>query len=395
MILKITFTFFLSLLIIKLLKPLAARLGLLDKPDTRKQHQGAVPLIGGISIYITAVIVGLIYGKGNLEFLYWAFSAGLLVIVGALDDRLNLRVRDRIVTEIIAGLLMIYGAGISIQNMGDLIGIGDLIMPMWIAVPFTLIGVLAAINAINMVDGIDGLAGSLCVLSIGSIIFIIGQSGSSIVPIVAMVAALLGFLVFNLQLFKGFRKIFLGDAGSMMLGFTLIWLLVRFSQSHTPGSQEFTPVTALFILGLPLVDMASTVVRRARKGLNPFRPDRTHAHHILMHAGFSAKQSLVVLICIGALFNITGIALNYFEMPDYIQLGIFLLMFTLYYESVQHAFRLSHFLQTIYGAREAANKMKTVPDTPVTREGLSDIGVVELHAKPVNEIDKPNKREQG
>ncbi|PJE80273.1 Undecaprenyl-phosphate alpha-N-acetylglucosaminyl 1-phosphate transferase [invertebrate metagenome] len=327
MLLKFLLVFTFSIVVIKLLRPLAVCMDLLDKPDARKHHHGNVPLVGGIVIYLCVVVAGAVFGKTGYEYLSWCLGAGILTLVGALDDRLSLRKRYRILAEISAGLLMVFGAGIVILDLGNLLGLGNIYLPMALGMVFTVVAVIGVINAINMSDGIDGLAASLCLLSICSFLILIGQSGSVIIPIIPVVGALTAFLLCNLQVAPGIRKIFLGDAGSMMLGYTLVWLLVRFSQEETHISQQFAPVTALFVLGLPLMDMVSTVSRRAFEGKNPFIPDRSHFHHLLQDIGLNSRQTLMTVLFFASGINAIGLLCHFFAVQQWIQLMIFLLCF--------------------------------------------------------------------
>ena len=156
------------------MKPLAIYIGLVDKPDARKQHDGLIPLVGGLSLYISmAVLLGLYYPHGPVLY-SWLLGAGLMVLVGAVDDRQDLSVRLRVLAAIAASLLMIFGAGNIISSLGNLFGMGDVVLPLWAAVPFTAIAVFGVINALNMCDGIDGMAACLALLSLCSFMVVTG-----------------------------------------------------------------------------------------------------------------------------------------------------------------------------------------------------------------------------
>ena len=346
---KLCLTFLLAALLIKSLKPFAKKVGLLDKPGGRKQHLTATPMIGGIALYGTILISSVIWGKAGVEMICYLLSAGIMVVTGALDDRFDLRVRWRILLETIAALIMIYGAGIVVVNLGDLIGTGDIIMSMWLAVPFTVIATFGVINCLNMIDGVDGLAAGLSLISVFGFVATIGGTGSSLVPIIALIAGLMAFLVFNLQLYPGLKKVFLGDAGSMLLGFTLVWIMVRSTQSVSARNLYFEPVTALYLLGLPLFDMVSTVVRRAAKKQNPFRPDRTHIHHLLMHSGLTGRETLFVLLGAQLLINGVGVLFHHQSVLVAGQFAVFIICFFAYYWMTKHAFKTSRVIRKIHG----------------------------------------------
>lgn len=351
MFVKISISFLLTFITIRVLHPIATHIGLLDKPSERKQHQGVVPLIGGISLYLTFAISNYFFLPTTTDFYYWLIGGGLLVFTGAIDDKYDLSVRIRVLAAICAALFMIIGADTAIYNLGNLFGLGEIIMPIWLATPFTIISVFGIINALNMCDGIDGMAASLVIISLISLGYLLGLQTAPATSLFSFVAALFAFLVYNLRLVSRVKKVFLGDAGSMLLGYSLMWLLIAYCQDTDHGPQQFAPVTGLFIIGLPLIDMVTTVIRRVNKGVNPFRPDRTHVHHILLHAGFTHRQTLAIIIVVGAIISGTGVILHTFNTPEAVQFLIYFVVFGVYYKAVKHAFKLSGLLQKLHGER--------------------------------------------
>ncbi|WP_020580636.1 undecaprenyl-phosphate alpha-N-acetylglucosaminyl 1-phosphate transferase [Endozoicomonas elysicola] len=350
-IVKAVFAFVLSFALIKLLKPVSRKMGLVDKPDERKHHENAVPLIGGLVIYLTLLIIGIFFFAGSTTLAAYYAAAGLLTVVGVFDDRFNLSVRLRILATFIATGMMMYFGGTIFTNLGNLLGFGVIILPLWIAVPFTLIAAFGIVNCMNMIDGIDGLSSGISIIALTSILIALDFNTRLQIFIIVFIAAILAFQVFNLQLTSRLQKVFMGDAGSMMIGFTLIMLIAYCTQATATRGPRFEAVTGLYFLGLPLIDMVSTVLRRVKKGMNPFKPDRTHAHHIFMHAGFSPRQTLVIMLAIAALINGMGILLNHLETPAWLQFGLFILLFAFYFQGVQHGFKLSHLLQKVHGER--------------------------------------------
>ena len=255
------------------------------------------------------------------------------MFIGALDDKFDLRVRIRIVGQIIIASLMIYGVGGYISNLGNLFGLGDVTLGP-IGIVFTYVGIIVVINAYNMIDGIDGLIGSLSINTFTSIaiLFIMsGQTGYLSYPLI-LATATVPYLMYNLGFFNRFfkkdlQKIFMGDAGSMFVGLSVIWLLTM----GTQGEQaSFRPVTALWICAIPLMDMLAIVVRRYKKGKSPFKPDRDHLHHILQRAGLSSRQTLATISSVAVVMSLIGLAGEYFAIPDVIMLAGFILMFICY-----------------------------------------------------------------
>jgi UDP-GlcNAc:undecaprenyl-phosphate GlcNAc-1-phosphate transferase len=325
--------FLFAFVAIKFFKPVAIEIGLVDKPCERKQHTGHIPLIGGISIFLAVLAASLLWLPNTLELRMYLIASAMMVFIGALDDKFDLRVRVRIVGQIIIASLMIYGVGGYISNLGNLFGLGDVTLgPLGIV--FTYVGIIVVINAYNMIDGIDGLIGSLSINTFSSIaiLFIMsGQTDYLSYPLI-LATATLPYLIFNLgiteKLFnKKTKKIFMGDAGSMFIGLSVIWLLTM----GTQGEQaSFRPVTALWICAIPLMDMLAIVVRRYKNGKSPFKPDRDHLHHILQRAGLSARKTLVIISVSAAVMSIIGLAGEYFEIPDAIMFVGFIFAFTCY-----------------------------------------------------------------
>jgi len=159
-------------------------------------------------------------------------------------------------------------------------------------------------------------------------------NGASIMEPLIIVAAIVPFLAFNLS-WKGFKgnKIFMGDAGSMFVGLTIVWLLV----DHTQGEgAAFRPITAVWLTGLPLMDMAAIMYRRARKGQSMLRPDRKHLHNIFMRAGLSSRQSLIAILCMGACYCLIGILGEVYQVPEAIMFWGFLVLLVVYSIVIQN-----------------------------------------------------------
>jgi UDP-GlcNAc:undecaprenyl-phosphate GlcNAc-1-phosphate transferase len=330
--------FLFAFIAIKFFNPVAIEIGLVDKPCERKQHTGHIPLIGGISIFLAVLAASLLWLPNTLELRMYLIASAMMVFIGALDDKFDLKVRVRIVGQIIIASLMIYGFGGYISNLGNLFGLGDLTLgPLGIV--FTYLGIIVVINAYNMIDGIDGLIGSLSINTFTSIAILFIMSGKTdylSYPLI-LATATLPYLIYNLGFFKRFlnkdsQKIFMGDAGSMFVGLSVIWLLTM----GTQGEQaSFRPVTALWICAIPLMDMLAIVVRRYKKGKSPFKPDRDHLHHILQRAGLNSTQALVAISSVATALSVIGLAGEYFNIADIIMLVGFLVTFFIYITAIK------------------------------------------------------------
>ena len=328
-------SFCFAFLAIKLFKPIAVDVGLVDKPNARKHHDGQIPLIGGISIFAAVLAASLLWLPNTLELRMYLIASAMMVFIGALDDKYDLKVRIRIVGQIIIASLMIYGVGGYIANLGDLFGFGEINLgPLGII--FTYFAIIVVINAYNMVDGIDGLIGSLSLNTFTAIaiLFLISGNNDYLSYPLMLATAMLPYLLFNLGFFKKHtNKIFMGDAGSMFIGLSVIWLLSMGTQGE---NASFRPVTALWICAVPLMDMLAIVMRRYRKGKSPFKPDRDHLHHILQRAGLSSRQTLVAITIFSVFMSLLGVLGEYFQVPESIELVLFVVIFILYNKYARH-----------------------------------------------------------
>ncbi len=333
-VIALTASFF-AFLAIKFFKPVAIEVGLVDKPNERKTHSGHIPLIGGISIFLAVLAASLLWLPDTLQLRMYLIASAMMVFIGALDDKFDLKVRIRIVGQIIIASLMIYGVGDYIVNLGNLFGFGDVYLGP-VGILFTYFSIIVVINAYNMIDGIDGLIGSVSIntfISVALLFLLDGESNYLSYPLI-LAAATLPYMVFNLGLIKGkTRKIFMGDAGSMFIGLSVIWLLCMGTQGE---DASFRPVTALWICAIPLMDMLAIVIRRYRKGKSPFKPDRDHLHHILQRAGLSPRQTLVFITLLSVSMSAIGIMGEYFQIAESIELALFLLLFILYNRYARH-----------------------------------------------------------
>lgn len=325
--------FLFAFLAIKFFNPVAIEIGLVDKPCERKQHSGHIPLIGGISIFLAVLAASILWLPNTLELRMYLIASAMMVFIGALDDKFDLRVRVRIVGQIIIASLMIYGVGGYISNLGNIFGFGDVTLGP-VGIVFTYVSIIVVINAYNMIDGIDGLIGSLSINTFTSIaiLFIMsGQTNYLSYPLI-LATAIVPYLMFNLGFFEKFfkkecKKIFMGDAGSMFVGLSVIWLLTM----GTQGEQaSFRPVTALWICAIPLMDMLAIVVRRYKNGKSPFKPDRDHLHHILQRAGLTSRQALISISTAAVAMSIIGLVGEYCKVPDVVMLTGFIFTFAFY-----------------------------------------------------------------
>ena len=289
------------------LVPISKPFGLLDYPDARKRHAFATPLVGGLSIFVGMLAGWMWLGQAQHFDDVVLGTACMLVLLGALDDKYGLRVGVRVVVEIVAILVVISTTGVYVHSLGLLHGY-DLQLG-WLGIPFTVLAVIGLINAFNLMDGIDGLAGCLALVSTGAIALLMEPDMPAPLTIIVLLlaAALYPFLMANLGLLGRRAKVFLGDSGSVVLGYVIAWTLIALSQS-TP--RYISPGLVLWCVALPVMDTLAVIYRRLKRGVSPFTPDRTHIHHLLMNAGWGPRRTLICLVAFAVVMPFVGVVIH-------------------------------------------------------------------------------------
>jgi len=344
--------FITTAILIVFLRPLAIWVGLVDVPSGRKSHSGNIPLIGGIAIFAGSLTALLIQHKLDSTALVFAApvpafygSALLLLLIGAWDDFKELPAVTRLLAQIVASLIMIYVGGVVLVDLGNLNFDGTVLALGVFAVPFTVFASLGIINAMNMCDGLDGLSGSLAL--IGLLGFGIANSlwGATETQqiIIVFSACVISFLMFNLRtLWRPKAWVFLGDAGSMLLGITLTWIAIAITQGE---ERVISPTAALWFLMLPIYDAVSMMVRRLLKRRSPFEADREHLHHIFLLAGFSVGETVTLMTGLAIGGVVIGLGGTYLGVTDVYMALLFLLGGASYYWVIMRAWRVMRFLR--------------------------------------------------
>ena len=324
----------------------AKKIGLVDRPNFRKRHQGVIPLVGGISVYAGICFTFLLADYYIPHAALYLSCAGVLVFIGALDDRYDISVKIRATIQATIGIVMMVVGKLYLSSLGHIFGSWALVLG-----PFgyflTLFAVWAAINAFNMVDGIDGLLGGLSCVSFAAMGIILWFDGQVSLAMwcFAMIAAILPYILLNLGILGRRYKVFMGDAGSTLIGFTVIWILLETTQGKR---HPISPVTALWIIAIPLMDMVAIMYRRLRKGMSPFSADRQHIHHLIMRAGFTSRQAFVLITLSAALLAAIGVISEYLHIiPEWAMLVLFLLAFMLYGYCIKRAWKVARFVKRI------------------------------------------------
>jgi UDP-GlcNAc:undecaprenyl-phosphate/decaprenyl-phosphate GlcNAc-1-phosphate transferase len=293
-----------ALLIVWMRRP-AHRFGLVDDPGGRKRHGQTVPLTGGISLTVGFFLALALSLPAMGEHLVLLVSMLLLALIGVLDDLGEVSPRTKLGVQVVAAVLMTSWANHFLVHLGDLFGRGDIELNNW-GIPLTVFATVALINGINMLDGLDGLAGGLVFLMLAFFAVFADWGGEvgSLKILVVLLGALAGFLLFNLpHRWRGHRRTFMGDTGSLVLGFTVAW----FSIDLTQGSHQVVPpVVMLWIAGVVLFDVFTVTVRRILRRRDPAAPDRGHIHHILLRRGLSPARATAVLLLANLAMGVVG-----------------------------------------------------------------------------------------
>ncbi len=303
-----------------LLMACAPSLKLMAEPGAHRQHKNATPMVGGIAITLS-LCVGILWQAPESRLLLPSLL--FIACVGVVDDRFNLPSWLRFIAQAIAAYSLIKIAGIELKSLGFLVSPNqEVLLNQW-STPLTIFAMVGVINAINMSDGMDGLAGSMVALVLVCLLLLNSRSANLIYISLAAVA---GFLIFNMRILRTQARVFLGDAGSTMLGLLLAALLVELSQQP----QGIAPVTALWLLALPLIDAVAVLIARPLHGRSPFSADNSHYHHKLLSLAYSVSATLTIALSVQIVFIVIGIAMHYGEVDQHLQLALFLLCFVVY-----------------------------------------------------------------
>jgi UDP-GlcNAc:undecaprenyl-phosphate GlcNAc-1-phosphate transferase len=287
---------FTAMIMVPYLQRWAIDTGAVDIPDERKVHKRAVPRIGGVAICMAWLFSLLVYVDMTRE--VRGILAGSLIIffTGFIDDLYGLTPKKKFIGQIIASLVTITVGQITIHSLGDLFGIGALAVPELLTVPFTILAVVGIINAFNLMDGLDGLAGGISVIALTALL-ILGYLSDNFLLIslcAALLGGVLGFLKYNVHP----ARIFMGDTGSLLVGFVIAFLAVLLTQS--PGAQV-QPLIPFLILGLPIVDTIRVMGSRMLQRKSPFSPDKTHVHHRFLDLGLDHRRTVTIIYSISLL----------------------------------------------------------------------------------------------
>lgn len=301
--LSIATAFFATLTLMPIVIRIFKSINLLDKPDKRKIHRVSTPSLGGIAIFAGILLSFLVtVPLAEMASEKYFIAAGVLIfLLGVRDDLSSLQAHHKLVVQVFSAILVVHFGDVKVEGLNGLFGIET--FGWFFDEVFSIFILVVMTNAYNLIDGIDGLAGSIALI-ISSFFAWVAISAGSQVDVsfsLAIAGSSLAFLIYNWHP----SKVFMGDTGSMLFGFMLTALMIRFLSTPVPSSLIYAPVaTSLALFILPIYDTLRVVTIRLIAGKHPLSPDRNHIHHVLLKMGLSHSQATLYLIG----FNVFAIA---------------------------------------------------------------------------------------
>ena len=286
------FSFLITFMAIPIIIKISRRKNLMDEPGMRSSHLRKIPNLGGIAIFYSIGICASVFAYELFELYKFLFASLIILLyVGVMDDIVVMRAYKKLVAQILVSALMVFGSDVRIRNLFGVFGIYEL--NYFLSTIFSIITFIILINAFNLIDGIDGLAGSysvLCSVFFGISYFRLGSFNYPLVIFcIIMIGAVLAFLYYNFSRHRS-NKIFMGDTGSMVLGFLLAFTAMCFIDifiykkiAGVPNYHlQSAPVIAVAILILPIIDTLNVIIIRLSQKKSPFDADKNHIHHKLL-----------------------------------------------------------------------------------------------------------------
>lgn len=299
----------LALVFVPLAMKLAYKIGAVDKPNARKVHTKIMPRMGGLGIYLAYIIVVLATQKMNMQLAGLLLGSTILVVLGIFDDMKDLNAKFKLLIQILAAVI-VMAFGVRIEFMTNVFG-GEAIYLDILSLPITLLWIVGITNAINLIDGLDGLAGgiaTIAALSMAVVGWIYGQYLMASMAII-LAGATMGFLRYNFHP----AKVFMGDTGSLFLGFNLSVLAIM----GVAKSVTFISLAApVLVLGVPIFDTFFAILRRKMNHKPIFAADKEHLHHRLLGMGFSHRKTVLIIYAISFFLALSAILITYLSTAE-------------------------------------------------------------------------------
>ena len=293
-----------SLILVPFVAKLAIKIGAVDKPNERKVHTKIMPRMGGLAIYLSFFAVLFLSHEMTMQHIGLLTGGTVLVLVGIIDDKTDMPAKIKLLGQIFAACIVVV-SGVRVEFMTNFILGG--VFPLYIfSVPFTVLWIVAITNAVNLIDGLDGLAAGTSIIAAATMAisgYATGQTEMASMALI-LIGASLGFLKYNFHP----AKIFMGDTGSMFLGYNLsVLAIMGFTKSFTVLSL----VTPILVLAIPILDTLFAIIRRKMNNKPIFKPDKNHLHHCLLNYGFSHRNTVLIIYAVSAVLALCGLIMTY------------------------------------------------------------------------------------
>ena len=341
-----SFLFFISLIIHFLFRIILRRLKIVDVPDgEKKKHRMLVPISGGISVMSSLVIIGSLYlllsysqfleiffetealklSSWNLDIktgLLFGITGLIVAAVSFFDDVLELPVWFRFMTLILCSGIVIGVSDLSLTSLGNLFGFGEITFNRVIGPIFTIFCVVGVANAFNWIDGLDGLFSTQVLIAASAIFYFSGGNG---IFFAIFLLAFLPYFLMNLSFFGKKNRVFMGDHGSMAIGYTAAWFLISAAEFEV-----ISPITAPWLIALVLLNALRVMFKRALLGVSLYRSDREHVHHFFLDNGYSKGQSLLIVTLISIFLTFVGMIFELYQVSEYVSFYFFISAFVIW-----------------------------------------------------------------
>ncbi len=335
-----------SMLVALIAIPLVIRIcraqGYYDLPNVRKVHKLPIPRLGGV-VFLPCMIAGFAAGLAmlmggfnqtfniNVSTIAMTSGAFIIYLIGVLDDIREMRATHKFIIQFAAALIFPF-CNLIINDMHGIFGLH--IIPIYISYPLTVFVILLIVNAMNLIDGIDGLSSGLSILilcTFGVMYWQLNIYNFSIISF-SLAGALISFFIYNMFGKVGKNKVFMGDSGSLFLGYMIAYLAIKFQMSNSDvlPYREHSLLTSYTLLIIPTFDVIRVALQRLYNHKGIFTPDKTHIHHLIMQAGASMHWALIVILLLFASFCGLNYGLNVFGVADAFIIGIDILIYTFF-----------------------------------------------------------------
>jgi len=314
-----------TFLITPLVEMLANSVGAVDRPTERKVHTKSIPRLGGVAIYLGFLLASVLFLSVDRELMGILLGATFILALGVIDDMKDLSPKVKFLGQLGAAVILIL-SGVQIEFVGNPFGKGLLYLGGW-GVFLTLFWVVGLTNTVNFIDGLDGLAAGVSVIALTTLCYVAhqtGQLGTAMISI-ALAGSALGFLKHNFHP----AKVFMGDSGSMFLGFMLGAITVQGVMKSVAAIALLVPIV---IMGVPIFDTISAIFRRFRNKRPVTQADRNHIHHRLLYRGFSHQQTVLIIYFWSVLLSMAALILNFATFMEKITVFVVLAILSFFFD---------------------------------------------------------------